>query len=288
MDKITFLGPFGATFSHEAYVKLAERFGAPKVTEENYIYATKNRDVLPLLIKHGGYGAIAMETLAEGRVAEPVEAFISLMDTFQTISECPFKIFSALRMNINFCLMARVGMTPDKIQKVIGHTKAFGACRHHLELLGKAMEESPSNGKAAEDVARIESYAKCAALGPRSAAEKYGLNIMIDSFEDWQAITTFFLLGPKEHDSMKGEKNRSLVVFKTEHKPGALVNALIPFRDEGINLMQIHSVHAANGVYNFAIEVECDAPQLPNLERAMRAFEVSVSRHLSFGPFVVL
>lgn len=45
---------------------------------------------------------------------------------------------------------------------------------------------------------------------------------------------------------MIGKDNRALVVFKAPHEPGSLVKVLVPFAQEGLNLIQIHSVHVGN------------------------------------------
>ncbi|MEI8061865.1 MAG: prephenate dehydratase domain-containing protein [bacterium] len=276
---ITFLGPIGATFSHDAYVALAGIYGAPAVTTENYIEAKNNGEVLRLIAKHEGYGAIAMETLAGGRVAEPLEAFI---ETLQS-PECTFHIVGAVQMKLHFCLMVR--QDNEEITSVIAHPKALEACKGKIEL---PTLNASSNGEAARLVAESEEHKSCAALGPRSAAEKYGLKVLDEAFEDKEAITTFFLITPKEHKVAVGKKNRALIVYKTPHKPGALVDSLLPFKTEGLNMIQIHSVHAGNGVYHFAIEVEVGENEMDKWQRAMESFESCVEKHFTFGPFEVL
>jgi len=276
--KITFLGPIGATFSHDAYNALAGIYGAPAVTNENYVEAKNNGEVLRLIAKHGGCGAIAMETLAEGRVAEPVEAFI---ETLQ-YDDCTFHIVGAVQMKLHFCLMAREGA---EVCGIVAHPKSLGACRARIKW---PTASAPSNGEAARLVAQNAEYATHAALGPRSAAEKYGLKILDEAFEDKEAITTFFLIAPKDHKVATGKKNRALIVYKVLHKPGSLVDSLIPFKTEGLNMIQIHSVHAGNGVYHFAIEVEVGENEMDKWTRAMKVFESSVEKHFTFGPFEVL
>ncbi len=289
MQKITFLGPFGATFSHVAYDALAEIYGAPKATTDqvNYIHASANGSVLKLVQQHGGYGAIAMETQAEGRVAEPLESFIELLQTTKD-GGVPFNVVGAIRMNIHFCLMSRTTTDPLSIKKIIAHPKAQGACKNSIATLGAEFFGVASNGEAARLVAESDEYGSCAALGPRSAAVKYGLKIINEALEDTVAITTFFLIAPCTHEVSVGDENRLLVVFKVPHSPGAIVEALAPFAEEGLNLIQLHSVHAGNHTYNFAIEVEVGLHELVKAERAMVKFRACVDECLSFGPFEVL
>lgn len=287
-SNITFLGPVGATFSHDAYNVLAKMYGAPSATEQNCIPASTNGEVLKMICAHGGYGAIAMETLAEGRVAEPLESFIALLKTYEDMSACPIRIVGAVKIKLHFCLMVRNDVDENAITAIVAHPKALGACKGNIEKIDKPTRDASSNGEAARLVAESAEYATCAALGPRSAAEKYGLKILNETFEDKEAITTFFLVAPAEHEVAVGKKNRALIVYKVPHQPGALVRSLLPFEAEGLNLIQIHSVHAGNHTYNFAIEIEVNEGELPAWQRAMQSFELCAEKHLVFGPFAVL
>src|ERR1035437_1017019 len=292
MKNITFLGPVGATFSHDAYTILAEIYGAPKAIIEgeqaNCIPASSNGEVLKLILEHGGYGAIAMETFAKGRVTETLETFIDLLKFYKSTDTCPLRVIAAIKMKIHFCLMMRKGIPLDSVSKLIMHSKSADPCKGHISSLGKPVKMVTSNGEAARLVAENDEHVTCAALGPRSAAEKYGLQILDEAFEDGEAVTTFFLLGPKEHKVSVGKENRALIVFKAPHKPGGLVRSLIPFEQEGLNLIQIHSVHVGNHTYNFAIEVEVSESQLGSFEKAMKSFGNHVEEFISFGPFEVL
>ena len=288
MNKITFLGPVGATFSHDAYEILAEKYGAPKVDATNCYPAASNGEVLKLILQHGGYGAIAMETLAEGRVAESLESFIDLLKPYQRMKDCPLRVVGALQMRLHFCLMARSETLDSKVSCVVGHPKALGACKERIKSLGIRTMSASSNGEAARLVAESDDYKCTAALGPLSASKKYGLNVLSEAFEDGEAITTFFLIAPASHQVSVGEKNRVLIVFKAPHTPGALVRSLLPFEREGLNLIQIHSVHSGQHAYDFVIEIEASGAELGSLERAMAGFTACVDSYLFFGPFEVL
>lgn len=290
MQKIIFLGPLGATFSHVAYEALAQIYGAPVLQEGvvEYVPASTNGEVLGLIQKHGGYGAIAMETRAEGRVAEPLESFINLLHPSKIEKSHALCVVGAIRMKIHFCLMARPAIPVSVIQKIVAHPKAQGACKARIAEMGASFVGVASNGEAARLVAESDEYGSCAALGPRSAASKYNLAVINEAFEDTEAVTTFFLMAEHGHRVSIGRENRLLVVFKVPHKPGAIAHALMPFAEEGLNLIQIHSVHAGNHTYNFAIEVEAMEHELQAVERAMKKFRAYVDECLAFGPFEVL
>lgn len=281
---ITYLGPAGATFTAIAYDRLARLFAAPLSNHSgvDLSVAKANEEVLPLILSHGGYGALAMETRAEGRVDSPVNSFIELLRRFNM--NCPIQVIGALSMRIHFMLMAQSGVMIEDVKKVIAHPKAIGACRDNLRKLGVEIVESSSNGQAAADTS-VATDRGIAALGPLQAAQKYDLNILNDSFEDREASTTFFLLGPQEHEIKLSPSQRSLTVFRVKNVPGAVVDALIPFKDEGINLRLIHTLHFENGVYDCAIEAESNTLTLSAHKRAMLRLREYTERWIQFGPF---
>ena len=293
---ITYLGPAGATFSAIAYDKLAAMYGAPLSTDAGVTFslATENKEVLPLMLEHGGFGTIAMETRADGRVDPPVNSFIEFVRTYN--NDCPIQVIGALCMKIHFVLMAKKGVSIGDIQTVIAHPRAFGACWENVKKLGVAVQtiEVPSNGKAAEDAAHADLSAKVAALGPIEAAQKYGLEVLSEAFEDKEAVTTFYFLGPQSYAavpilalSQSSSITRALLVFRVKHNPGALVKALKPFADKKINLRLIHSLHLENGVYDFAIETESKSSRLEWHQKAMHAAQKHMDRWIQFGPFPV-
>jgi len=284
---VTFLGPVGATFSHDAYNVMAQLYNTPNVLNADYVPATHNGEILDLIIGHGGYGSIAMETRAEGRVTQPLESFISMLGLYND-SNCPITIIGALKMELHFCLMVRPGIAVTDVSGVVAHSKSLGACKNKIAAAGFATRETNSNGEATRLVAEDDSYATYAALGPRSAAEKYGLQIVDSAYEDSRAVTMFFLIGPAHRTASIGERNRALIMFRLPHHPNALVEALKPFGDKGLNLVQIHSVYVALGTYDFAIEVEMSRNEISSFGEAMRIFERAVVKHITFGPFQVL
>lgn len=285
MQKMTFLGPAGATFSHDACECLVSIHQLPGSLE--YATVGSNSEILPMVCEHGGYGVVAMDTLAEGRVTEPLESFIELLRLYPHQSS-PFHVIGAVQMRLHFYLMARNGLRHESINRVIAHPKSFGACKEWIKTQGYQTTSVASNGEAARLIAEHSEYAVSAALGPKSAATKYGLSILERDCEDHKAITTFFLIGPKSHPVSVGEKNRMLIVFNVPHASGALVKALQVFEREGLNMIQIHSVHVGNHTYHFAIELEVNQEELDQAQRAMVDFGHVCESYISFGPFEVL
>lgn len=289
--QVTFLGPFGATFSHMAYDCLSRAYGSPSVAADhsNFVAASSNEEVTEKAVSHGAYAALAMETMAEGRVAEPLESFIRLIERYQDQEgvACPIHVIGSVRMRISFCLMVNPRSGMKAPERIVGHAKAFGACREKVRAGGFQQLSVPSNGEAARLVAQDPAFIDAAALAPRLAASKYGLKITEESFEDREAFTTFFLLGPRVHPVVTGASNRALVIFRLSHRPGSLVRALASLAAFEFNLVQIHSAYSGNGAYDFAIELDVPGERVASFGKAIRSFSGCVERHICFGPFEV-
>lgn len=285
---ISILGPLGSTFSSNAYDWLAERFGTPLFSQGNGIAVASNIEVVPSVLKNGGCGVVAMETLAGGRVAEALESLINLLHYYSTTEDCPLCIAGAVKMELNFCLMARPNVLESDITRVLAHVKALDACRQNLGRINLPTTGVSSNGEAARLVAEENQYSTTAALGPSSAADMFGLKIVHDSFEDKRAVTTFFLLVPQGYPVFSAAENRALLIFNLENKCGSLAKVLQLFADNDLNLIQIHSVYAGDSTYSFAVEVEANKTQLPTLNKVLLEFKKYVNKHLVFGPFPVL
>ncbi|MEN9647223.1 MAG: P-protein [Candidatus Parcubacteria bacterium] len=287
MKSITFLGPVGTTFSTIAYERLAKEYHLPSITNGNCIPATTNSEIIDLVIQHGGYGAIAMETAAGGRVAEALESFIKLLDYTETHTPCPLRILGAIKMKLHFCLMTKSPHTISDVSAVIAHPKALDACKKNIQKLNLPSHSSTSNGEAARCVAEDETCSHYAAIGPVSAAEYYHLAVLNESFEDKDAYTTFFLLGQNNQEATIGAANRALIIFTLMHEPGSLVQALLPFQKAQLNLIQIHSMYSDTNEYRFAIEIEVASVQITSFNDVLTDFKKHVAHHIFFGPFEI-
>lgn len=282
MEKIVFLGPKGATFSYQAYEKFSKTHDIPKFDDSELISVKSNTDILRAMTETknlGSFGVLAVETTAQGRVTESVEQFIELLN------EKSVNILGAIEMRINFALMAKSGITKSAIRGILGHEKAFSTCTQNSKLISTNLEEVGSNGKAAEIVANNEEYSHYAAIGPTSAAKKFGLEILDSNFEDEEAWTTFFIIGPVRAEIKTGGENRALIVFKVKDEKGSLVRALNSLKN--LNLIHIHSVSLGGREYGFVVEMEISRKEIPSFQKAMRKFKQCVAQNTIFGPFVI-
>jgi prephenate dehydratase len=245
---IAFLGPVG-TFSEQALLSqpdLATATALPMRSFGEVLRATEDGEV--------DYAFVAIENAIEGTVNAAQDALVFDADLF---------IQREVVLPIHLDLMARPGVSLSDITHVMSYPHALAQCRHFVarELPGATPEAANSTAEAArllaiadDDLARTG-----AAIGPRRAAEVYGLEILASSIEDHPDNATRFLLITRDAiPAPTGHDKTSIVVFQRADEPGSLLSILHEFADRGINLTKLESRPTRRGLgdYCFLIDLE--------------------------------
>lgn len=167
------------------------------------------------------------------------------------------------------------------IQRVYSHPQAFGQCEAFLStyLRGVERREVSSTSYAASLVAKGSEEedlppGAAAAISSALAADVHGLTIMATGIQDAEDNTTRFLIIQKGAVNLECQgllpaklfaetgaetKRKALIAFSIDHDmQGALANALLVFKNYGLNLTSINSrpSRIRPWRYIFLIEVE--------------------------------
>ncbi|MBB6677628.1 prephenate dehydratase [Cohnella lubricantis] len=153
------------------------------------------------------------------------------------------------------------GWDPQKITKVLSHPVAMAQCYEflrarlphaELETLGSTAEairsvhENPGRGWVA--------------IGTRTAAMNFGLDVLEESVTDHDNnYTRFLLVGSKPFDKPGAATHKtSILITPPEDYPGALHQVLSAFSWRRINLSKIESRPTKKklGTYYFFIDIE--------------------------------
>jgi len=241
MARIGYLGPKG-TFSHEAMKKY---IGQQPYISVDYpsipdIFAALQKDLLDEAI-------LPIENSIEGAVS-------ATMDLISQDSE--LKIKAEVVIPVREHLLAPKGTDISQIRYVVSHPQPLGQCRMFLaEKLPHALTRvSGSTAAAAQEAA--SGSGDTAAIGSRTAAEVYGLEIIAEDIQDADNnLTRFIVLG--KTDAQRTGNDKTSLLFSTEDKPGSLYRILDIFNLWDINMTRIESRPAKNrlGRYIFFVDV---------------------------------
>jgi chorismate mutase/prephenate dehydratase len=217
---IGYLGPKGS-FSHNAAIL---KFGQ----SVDYEALSDIRGIFEEVSKgHCDFGIVPIENSAGGGIRESLDAFV----------ETDVMVCAEANMAIHHNLLANSPMA--EIKRIYSQPEVFAQCRNWLAASFKDAEIVPmaSSSKAAQLAANEPG---AAAIAATIAAEIYGLKILCQNIEDVSNNITRFLIISKR-DSRPSGDDKTIALFSTAHKTGALVDVLNVFKDYGINMTNIGS-----------------------------------------------
>jgi chorismate mutase/prephenate dehydratase len=238
--KVAYLGP-EYSFSHLAAV---ERFGQSvefiPVASIAAVFEEVDRD-------HVDFGVVPVENSTDGRVTDTLDMFRRMPH---------LAICGEIRLMIHHNLVANC--EPAEIRRVYSKPQALSQCRNWLSKnVPHALLKDVSSTATAAELAQREPGA--AAVASRQAAVRYGLRILFSQIEDSpHNETRFAVIGHQKAPRTGNDK--TALMFKLPHSPGALVEALSVFAQNKLNLTWIESFPAvksgAKPEYVFFVDFE--------------------------------
>lgn len=236
--KVAYLGPAG-TYSQAA---VYQHFGVDTTTLPVVQISQVFREVEA---EHAHYGVVPIENSTNGIVTATLDALI----------QASVHICGEVVINIEHHLLSK-SADSNSIKRVYAHEQALAQCRHWLaqNLPSCELIAVSSNGAAAQ-LAATETDA--AAIAGDLAAEYYQLQKIHSNIQDNPLNKTRFLIVGKQKVAPSGYDKTSLL-FSTPHTPGALIDLIQPFADNGVNLSLIESrpYRSRDWSYVFFIDID--------------------------------
>ncbi len=234
---VAYLGP-EATFTHQAAI---QRFGSSlKYSPQKTI-----SDVFTEVSKHrADYGVVPVENSTEGVVTHTLDMFV----------DSDLKIVAQIVLPIRHCLLSNGPRS--QVKRLYAHPQSLGQCRDWVQtnLPRAEIIETSSNARSAEFAAREK---RSAAIAGVLAAEKYDVPVLEFDIQDNVDNATRFLVLGRQCSPPTGDDRCSLM-FSLADRPGALYNALVPFRRYRINMTKIESRPSKRKAWEYFFFVDCD------------------------------
>jgi chorismate mutase/prephenate dehydratase len=264
--KVAYLGP-EYSFSHLAAV---ERFGQAvefmRVGSIAAVFEEVNRS-------HADFGVVPLENSTDGRVADTLDMFLRLPQ---------LKVCAEVRLRIHHNLLANCEQ--QEIRRVYSKEQALSQCRIWLSKNVPHAQIIPvSSTSVAAETALREPGA--AAVASRQAAVRYNLRILFTDIEDSpHNETRFAVIGHQECG--KTGHDKTAVMFRVPHAPGALVTALEVFKQNKINLTWIESFPAKTpkSEYVFFVDFEGHVED-PKVKRTLASLQEHSEQLSVLGSF---
>ncbi len=234
---IAYLGPEG-TFTQEAALK---HFGHAVSTLD-----CAGIDEIFHQVEKGNahYGVVPIENSSNGVIGVTVDMLYSQ----------DLKICGEVEISIQHQLMSADQSV--EIKTIYAHQQALDQCQRWLanHYPNAQLKAVASNALAAR---LVKDEVGAAAIASEAALGLYDLERVAKNIEDKTGNTTRFLILGKESIEPSGDDKTSILVV-TKHESGALFDLLEPFKEQGINMMQLarHPIPGVKWEYLFLIDIE--------------------------------
>jgi prephenate dehydratase len=252
--RIGYFGPEG-TYTHEAMLASARTLG---VDVEEVPLPTIYDTVMAVHDGRVDRALVPIENSLEGSVNATLDALAHETERVEIVGE--------VVMPIRHCLITRTELSLEEIETVVSHPQANAQCARFIRasLSQAQVIAGSSTAEAVRTVAHHDG--PWAALGNRTAAERYGCVVLAAGVEDVPGNETRFVWlaradAPGDSDGREeGGAFKTAIVFwgAGTERPGWLVACLSAFADRGVNLTRIESRPRRQGLGSYMFFVDLD------------------------------
>lgn len=242
--KIAYLGPPG-TFTEEALDKFVK-----DISQVRKISFPTVADVIRSVDRgEADEGLVPMENSIEGSVNITQDIL-----TFESEA----KIIGEVIIPVKHSLIGKKKIKLDNIKKVISHPHATAQCRKYLSTNLKGAEVIAANSTAEAVKILKKENDDIAAIGTKTAAKIYDLEIIENDIEDNKDNKTRFVFIGNSIQPKTGNDKTSIVCFLKEDRPGSLYNILKEFACRNINLTRLESRPAKKDLGDYVFMIDLD------------------------------
>ncbi|CNL88666.1 bifunctional chorismate mutase/prephenate dehydratase [Yersinia aleksiciae] len=226
--RIAFLGPKGS-YSHLA----ARQYAARHFEQLIECGCQKFQDIFTQVeTGQADYAVLPIENTSSG----------SINDVYDLLQHTSLSIVGEITNPIDHCVLVATETDLNQIETVYSHPQPFQQCSQFINRFPHwKIEYCESTAAAMEKVAQINSPT-AAALGSEAGGALYNLQVLEHNLANQQQnITRFIVLARKAIDVSEQIPAKTTLIMATGQQSGALVEALLVLRDQGIIMTKLES-----------------------------------------------
>jgi chorismate mutase/prephenate dehydratase len=262
--KVAFLGPEG-TFTQQAVLKhFGHSVRALPMASIDEVFHEVESGV-------ADFGVVPVENSTEGTVNSTLDMFLT----------SPLRICGEVELRIRQHLMGRM-QDLRGVERICSHPQSLAQCRGWLAENLPDVERLAvaSNAEAAR---RARDERGTAAIAGASAAEVYGLEVLVSDIEDEADNTTRFLVVGRKLFPASGEDKTTLMISAdSTDGSGVLYRLLEPLARHGVTMTRIESRPSRRRKWHYVFFIDIAghaeepgvADALGELEQAASLFRV--------------
>jgi chorismate mutase/prephenate dehydratase len=175
----------------------------------------------------------------------PIENSTSgnINEVYDLLQFAEISIIGEMKMSIEHCLLVRDKKTElEDIRTFIVHPQVHAQCSQFLTRINDVRVEYCSSTSTAMAKVGADETGTAAAIGGRSGGDFYGLHVIREGLANYKEnYTRFVIIAKKPVAVAEGVAAKTSVIFSLCNEPGTLVDALLAFKGNGINLLKLES-----------------------------------------------
>ncbi|MFQ5516092.1 MAG: bifunctional 3-deoxy-7-phosphoheptulonate synthase/chorismate mutase [Acidimicrobiia bacterium] len=256
-EVVAFQGIAGS-YSHLA----AAQFFASKRTNVSYLHCGQFADVVAAVEQgRAGIGVLPTENTTSGGITEVYDLLLH--------SRLP--VVGEIKLKVDHCLLGLPESTVDGLTTIYCHPQAVLQCGAFLSELKDC--QVVYYGDTAASGLRIKELGdpSIGAIASEEAARTLDLRVLRSGVGNRaHNYTRFVVIGRSPISVDERVPCKTSLVMSVGNAPGALLNALAAFRDEGINLVKLESRPVPSNPFEEMFYVDLDGNSAePRVQRAL-------------------
>jgi len=226
--KVTHLGKEGS-YSYLA----SDKYYAHSEQKINHICCDDFQEVINLVVEgHADAAVLPIENTTSGGINEVYDLLI----------DCPLHIVGEETLKVEHCLISKPDTSVTDIDTVIAHPQARTQCIRRLKKLGIKQVEYTNSTAHALQIVKSDERKNIAAIAGHQGAALYQLQVIAKNIADQkQNFSRFIILARDSQTVHLSLPCKTTLMLATAQHAGALVDALLIFRQHGVNLTKLES-----------------------------------------------
>ena len=224
------------------------------------------------------FGVLPIESTFSGSVGAALDALL----------ETDLEIEGEVVLPVHHCLLGLSGTTPAALRKVVSDPVALAQCQRFFEDNGEVEAVAVHDTASAARLVVEGGDPAVGALASETVARRHGMVVLARDLQDrMDNSTRFFLVRQPERAAPVPAlaHPKSLAVFETGDRPGALMEVLHAFARRGVNLTRLESRPGRlPWTYRFVAEVAAD-PRDDQMAAALEDVRTHAMTLVVRGPF---
>lgn len=222
------------------------------------------------------YGICAIENSLTG----------SINQVYDLLLERDMHIIGEAYLKVDQCLITLPGAQLSEITEVYSHPVALTQCRAYLDkYLPNARRLEYHDTAGSVTFIKRQNDPSIAAIAAAGAATLHEMSILSASIEsNHDSHTRFIVIAP---DAATNEQtNKTSLVLRTGHHPGALYQALGAFAQESVNLTKLQSrpIPSEPWKYMFYIDILAGAEET-SMQNALSQLKTQDCQYTVLGSY---